>query len=56
MAGGAVWVRTVSVLLRRAAGGRSLRRLLVLGGLLIAGWLLGGAAQTAHADEPRRRP
>ncbi|MEV0660524.1 hypothetical protein ACIBI3_00365 [Actinomadura luteofluorescens] len=51
MAGGAVWVGTVSVLLRRAAGGRSVRRLLVLGGLLIGGWLLGCAAQSAHADE-----
>lgn len=27
------------------------RRLLVLGGLLIAGWLLGCAADSAHADE-----
>lgn len=56
MAGGAVWVGAVPVLLRRAAVGRSLRRLLVLGGLLIAGWLLGCAAQTAHADEPPPAP
>lgn len=29
----------------------AVRRLLVLGGLLIAGWLLGCAADSAHADE-----
>ncbi|NDU74584.1 hypothetical protein GWI34_18380 [Actinomadura sp. DSM 109109] len=51
MAGGVVRVGAVSVLPCRAAAGRSLRRLLVLGGLLIAGWLLGCAAQSAHADE-----
>lgn len=56
MAGGAVWVGAVSVLLRRAAAGRSVQRLLVLGGLLIAGWLLGCAAQSAHADEPPAAP
>ncbi|WP_089310369.1 hypothetical protein [Actinomadura mexicana] len=33
-----------------------MRRLLVLGGLLIAGWLLGCAAQSAHADEPPPAP
>ena len=53
MSGDAVRVRTVSVRLRRVAAGRAVQRLLVLGGLLIAGWLLGCAAQsaTAHADE-----
>ncbi|MFB9196731.1 hypothetical protein ACFFWA_27515 [Actinomadura verrucosospora] len=56
MAGGAVRVGAVSALLRRAAVGRSVRRLLVLGGLLIAGWLLGCAAQVAHADEPPTAP
>ncbi|MEV4005399.1 hypothetical protein [Actinomadura sp. NPDC049753] len=56
MAGGAVRVGAVSALLRRAAAGRSVRRLLVLGGLLIAGWLLGCAAQVAHADEPPPAP
>ncbi|WP_242907962.1 hypothetical protein [Actinomadura terrae] len=30
---------------------RVLRALLVLGGLLFAGWLLGGCAQSAHAEE-----
>lgn len=56
MAGGAVRVGAVSVLPRRAAFGRSLRRLLLLGGLLIAGWFLGCAAQSAHADEPPPAP
>lgn len=56
MAGGAVRVGAESVLPRRAAVGRSVRRLLVLGGLLIAGWLLGCAAQSAHADEPPPAP
>lgn len=54
MTGGAARVRTVSVRLRRVAPGRrAVQRLLVLGGLLIAGWLLGCAAQSAsaHADE-----
>jgi hypothetical protein len=41
----------VPVRLRRVAAGRAVQRLLVLGGLLIAGWLLGCAAQSAHADE-----
>ncbi|POM26627.1 hypothetical protein BTM25_10300 [Actinomadura rubteroloni] len=41
--------RVVSALLRRPA----VRRLLVVAGVLVAGWLLGGAsAQAAHADEP----
>ncbi|WP_141580135.1 hypothetical protein [Actinomadura sp. WMMA1423] len=62
MAGGAAQAGAVSVLLRRvayghrvlgqSAFGRCVRRLLVLGGLLIGGWLLGCAAQSAHADEP----
>lgn len=34
----------------------AVRRLLVLGGLLIAGWLLGCAAQSAHADEVPATP
>ncbi|MEU8340968.1 hypothetical protein AB0C74_04685 [Spirillospora sp. NPDC048832] len=51
MAGGAARFGTVSVLPRRVPIGRAVRRLLVLAGLLIAGWLLGGAAQSAHADE-----
>jgi hypothetical protein len=42
--------RTVPVLLRRAVTGRIVRRLLVLAGLLIAGWLLGGMAQQATAS------
>lgn len=52
MAGGAVCAGAVSVLLRRAA----VRRLIVLGGLLIAGWLLGCAAQQAHAEEVPAAP
>ncbi|MES9538795.1 hypothetical protein [Actinomadura sp. NPDC000600] len=51
MAGGAARVGAVSALPRRVAVGPCVRRLLVLGGLLIAGWLLGCAAQSAHADE-----
>ncbi|MFA1544503.1 hypothetical protein [Actinomadura monticuli] len=51
MAGDAVRAWAVSVRLRRVAAGRAVQRLLVLGGLLIAGWLLGCAAQSAHADE-----
>jgi hypothetical protein len=47
---GAAQVGTVSVL-RRVAAERVVQRLLVLAGLLIAGWLLGCAAQSAHADE-----
>ncbi|MFC4056065.1 hypothetical protein ACFOY4_40795 [Actinomadura syzygii] len=48
MAGGAVLSGAVSVLARRAV-----RRVLVLAGLAVAGWLLGCAAQSAaaHADE-----
>ncbi|MFB4320090.1 hypothetical protein [Actinomadura sp. 21ATH] len=42
MADGATWKRAVTA---------ASRRLLVLGGLVIAGWLLGGAAQ-AQADAP----
>ncbi|MFA1546693.1 hypothetical protein [Actinomadura chokoriensis] len=51
MAGDAARVWTVSVLLRRVAANRAVQRLLFLGGLLIAGWLLACAAQSAHADE-----
>lgn len=51
MAGDAARVGTVFVRLCRVPTGRAVRRLLVLGGLLIAGWLLGCAAQSAHADE-----
>ncbi|QKW33202.1 hypothetical protein HUT06_03425 [Actinomadura sp. NAK00032] len=51
MAGDAARFGTVSVRLRRVPAGRAVQRLLVLGGLLIAGWLLGCAAQSAHADE-----
>ncbi|MFB4303236.1 hypothetical protein [Actinomadura sp. NTSP31] len=43
--------RTVSVRLRRVATGRIVRRLLVLAGLLVAGWILGGMAQQASAAE-----
>ncbi|MFG1998652.1 hypothetical protein ACGFNU_05840 [Spirillospora sp. NPDC048911] len=43
-------MRTVSVLLRRAAGSRLVRRLLVLAGIAVTGWLIGGTAQ-AHADD-----
>ncbi|WP_067481248.1 hypothetical protein [Actinomadura hibisca] len=43
--------RAVSALLCRVAASRAVRRLLVVLGLLAAGWLLGGAAQ-AHADGP----
>jgi hypothetical protein len=48
---GAVFAR-----LRRVSAGRGAQRLLVLGGLLIAGWLLGCAAQSAHADEGPAAP
>jgi hypothetical protein len=51
VAGGAVRVGAGSALPRRVAVGPWVRRLLVLGGLLIAGWLLGCAEQSAHADE-----
>ncbi|MFC9971469.1 hypothetical protein ACFVH6_11305 [Spirillospora sp. NPDC127200] len=43
--------RAVSALLCRVAASRAVRRLLVVLGLMAAGWLLGGAAQ-AHADGP----
>ncbi|WP_171064454.1 hypothetical protein [Actinomadura soli] len=61
MASDAERARTVAVPPRRAAAagsvvGRAVRRLLVLGGLLIAGWLLGCAAQSAHADEVPATP
>ncbi|MEU6751312.1 hypothetical protein ABZ914_34295 [Spirillospora sp. NPDC046719] len=49
MAGVAARTGAVPVLLRRAVTGRIVRRLLVLAGLLIAGWLLGGMAQHATA-------
>ncbi|MGI5325488.1 hypothetical protein [Actinomadura nitritigenes] len=49
MAGVAARAGAVPVLLRRAVTGRIVRRLLVLAGLLIAGWLLGGMAQHATA-------
>lgn len=49
MAGVAARAWAVPVLLRRAVTGRIVRRLLVLAGLLIAGWLLGGMAQQATA-------
>ncbi|WP_433464989.1 hypothetical protein [Spirillospora sp. CA-128828] len=54
MAGDAARIRTVPVRLSRVA----VRRLLVLGGLLVAGWLLGCAGHSAHADEvpPVPRP
>ncbi|WP_433330148.1 hypothetical protein [Spirillospora sp. CA-294931] len=42
-----VWTRTVSVLSRPVV-----RRLLVIVGLAVGGWLLGGLS-AAHADEPR---
>ncbi|GAA1848221.1 hypothetical protein [Actinomadura bangladeshensis] len=51
MAGGAAQIRMVPVRLRRVVAERAVQRLLVLGGLLIAGWLLGCAAHSAHADE-----
>ncbi|CNE79362.1 Uncharacterised protein [Mycobacterium tuberculosis] len=51
MAGDAAQIRMGPVRLRRVVAGRAVQRLLVLGGLLIAGWLLGCAAQSAHADE-----
>ncbi|MFD0685936.1 hypothetical protein [Actinomadura fibrosa] len=46
-------VGTIVVPLRRVATGRMLYRLLVLAGLVVAGWLLGGAhaSQAARADE-----
>ncbi|MFF0525802.1 hypothetical protein ACFYTC_44515 [Actinomadura nitritigenes] len=49
MAGVAARAGAVPVLPRRAVTGRIARRLLVLAGLLIAGWLLGGMAQHATA-------
>jgi hypothetical protein len=56
VAGDAALAGTVSVRLRRVAARRAVQRLLVLGGLLIAGWLLGCAAQSAHADEVPAAP
>ena len=46
MAGGGAWPGAVRARLRRAV-----QRLLILCGLLVAAWLLGCAAQSAHADE-----
>ncbi|TDB89967.1 hypothetical protein E1264_06505 [Actinomadura sp. KC216] len=48
MARDAARAGAVAVPSRRVA---VVRRLLVLGGLLIAGWILGCVAQSAHADE-----
>ncbi|GAA4077901.1 hypothetical protein [Actinomadura miaoliensis] len=46
-----VWQRTVAVRLRRVVLSRGMRRLLVVTGLMVAGWLLGGlASHAAHAD------
>ncbi|MFI0486037.1 hypothetical protein [Actinomadura sp. 9N215] len=57
MAGDAARAGAIVVLPRRVAtAGRIVRQLLVLGGLLIAGWLLGCAAQSAHADEMPATP
>ncbi|MBW8487279.1 hypothetical protein [Actinomadura parmotrematis] len=42
--------RAIIALPRRVASGRLAQRLLVVAGILAAGWLLGGAAQAAHAD------
>jgi hypothetical protein len=54
-----MWIRTVTVRLRRVvlAGGRDpiARRLLVVAGVAVAGWLLGGAG-SAHADTSAARP
>jgi len=48
---GPVWQRTVAVRLRRVVLSRGMRRLLVVTGLVVAGWLLGGLApHAAHAD------
>ncbi|WP_030170196.1 hypothetical protein [Spirillospora albida] len=44
-------MRAVSVRLRHVVAGRSVRRLLVLAGLVVAGWLIGCLTQSAHADE-----
>lgn len=56
VAGDAARVGAVIARPRRVSAGRAVRRLLVLGGLLIAGWLLGCAAQSAHADEGPAAP
>ncbi|MEO3825454.1 hypothetical protein [Actinomadura sp. B10D3] len=56
MAGDAARIGAVIARPRRVSAGRAVRRLLVLGGLLIAGWLLGCAAQSAHADEGAAAP
>ncbi|GLZ15315.1 hypothetical protein Acsp04_55500 [Actinomadura sp. NBRC 104425] len=51
MAYGPVWHRTVAVRLRRVVLSRGMRRLLIVTGLVVAGWLLGGLApHAAHAD------
>ncbi|WP_329518657.1 hypothetical protein [Spirillospora sp. NBC_01491] len=42
----------VPVPLRRAVAGRTIRRILVIVGLITAGWLLGGAAQACAAEQP----
>ncbi|MGP4024390.1 hypothetical protein [Actinomadura sp. 3N407] len=51
MAGDAARLGADSARPRRVIAGRTFQRLLVLGGLLIAGWLLGCAAESAHAEE-----
>lgn len=55
MAHGQRQIRTVAVLLRcvvcACARSSGVRRLLVIGGIAVAGWLLGSAGQ-AHADTP----
>lgn len=51
MAHGVARMRAVSVRLRHVAVGRFVRRLLVLAGLVVAGWLLGCLTQSASADE-----
>ncbi|XRQ06582.1 hypothetical protein ACN3XK_60275 [Actinomadura welshii] len=56
MVGDATRFGAVPVLLRRVVAARVVRRLLVLGGLLIAAWILGGAAQSAHAGEVPVQP
>lgn len=53
MVDGVALARAVFVL-RRAVVGRAFRRLLVIAGLIVAGWLIGGLARTAHADEVPR--
>ncbi|MDL4813755.1 hypothetical protein [Actinomadura opuntiae] len=48
--------RALGARLRRVATGRTVRRLLVLAGLLVAGWILGGMAQQASAAEAPAPP